>query len=151
MVDDRDFNKSRSSGYQHFLLELSCSPQLITDFSDMQGIHGYLNDFRYNEELHDLKELLKKEFWRLVEEELTERQQEVLKLCAEGLTQIEIAKLLKVNQSSVTKSLNGNTDYRGSKKKVYGGAKKKLKKLIEKDEKIQQIFRRIAEIQEVSF
>jgi len=98
------------------------------------------------EELMDLKAALNTEFWRLVDTELTDRQKEVLHLYADGYTQIEIAKKLNVNQSSITKSINGNCDYRNG-RRVYGGAKKRLRKLSEQDPKIREIFRKIAEIQ----
>ncbi len=76
----------------------------------------------------NLKESLKKEFWRIVNTQLTSRQREVITLVCDGYTQTEIAKKLKVNQSSITKSINGNCDYK-NKKRVYGGAKRKMKKI----------------------
>jgi len=113
--------------------------------ADNRGLTARLNAFSYNEEILDLQDQLKKEFWRLVDEQLTDRQKEVLHLSADGMTQMEIAKLLNVNQSSITKSINGNCDYRNG-KKVYGGANKKLRKLIEDDEKIQIILKKILEL-----
>ncbi len=103
----------------------------------------------YTEEMLDLKEQLRDEFWRLVDEELTPRQKEVVHLYADGLTQTEIAKKLGVNQSSVTKSLNGNCDYRNG-KKVYGGAKKKLGRLVQQDPRIQEILARIGQLVETN-
>lgn len=140
-----DRTKNRSDSYQHVLLESPCSPEMLIDVADSDGIGAQLNPFGYNEELVELKEKLKVEFWRVVDDELTERQKEVLHLYAEGLTQTEIAKCLGVNQSSITKSINGNTDYRNG-KRVYGGARKKIKKIIDKDIEIQRILLRIAEI-----
>ena len=58
---------------------------------------------------------------------------------------MEIAKILNVNQSSITKSLNGNVDYKNG-KKVYGGATKKIKKIIESDDKIKDILSRMNEL-----
>jgi predicted transcriptional regulator len=58
---------------------------------------------------------------------------------------MEIAKMLNVNQSSITKSLNGNVDYKNG-KRIYGGAKKKLNKITEKDDKIKEILAKMAEI-----
>ncbi len=140
-----DRTKNRSDSYQHVLLESPCSPEMLMEVCDADGIGAQLNPFGYNDELIELKEKLKVEFWRVVDSELTERQKEVLHLYAQGLTQTEIAKLLGVNQSSVTKSLHGNTDYRNG-KRVYGGAKKKIRKIIEKDSEIQKILLRISEI-----
>ena len=107
-----------------------------------------LNNAVYNEELYELQDKLNGEYWRIIDTQLTKRQKEVLRLCADGYTQIEIAKMLKVNQSSITKSINGNCDYRNKQKRVYGGAKRKLRKIVSKDEAIQQILKRIAEIQD---
>lgn len=141
-----DRTGNRSNKYQFLLLESPYSPDMLTEFSDSQGMTGYVNSLANGEELLDLQEQLLVEFWRIVEESLTDRQKQVLKLSAkEGLTQVEVAKKLGVNQSSVTKSIWGNTDYRNG-KKVYGGASKKIRKLAESDEKIQAILKRIAEI-----
>jgi DNA-binding CsgD family transcriptional regulator len=139
-----DRKKNRSDRYQPLFAELPYSNDMMADFSERYGLYdNYKPEDR--ERLMDLREDLKKEFWRLVDTELTERQREVLHLYAQGFTQIEIAKKLKVNQSSITKSINGNCDYR-KQKVVYGGTKKKIRKLSETDPKIQEIMREIAEI-----
>lgn len=139
-----DRTKNRSDSYQYLLVESPCSPEMLTEFSDAQGMTGMLN-LNGNEELLDLQEQLLAAFWRIVDTQLTERQTEVLRLYAQGFTQIEIAKRLNVNQSSITKSINGNCDYRNG-KKIYGGARKKLCRIASKDTEIQSIFKRIAEI-----
>lgn len=139
--------KNRSDKYQHILVESACSPEMMCEFAESDGIKSRLNPWGYNEELLDLKDQLREEFWRLVNTKLTDRQREVLRLYADGLTQIEIAKKLNVNQSSITKSINGNCDYRNG-KRIYGGSHKKLTKLVEQDEKIQEILKKIADIQE---
>lgn len=142
-----DRNKNRSDSYQYILIESPCSPDILTEVADAEGVHSRLNAFGYNEELLDLKEKLKEEFWRLVDENLTERQVEVLHLVAVGKTQTEIAKKLGVNQSSITKSINGNCDYRSDKgKRSYGGSLKRISKLVATDKVIQQILNRIQEI-----
>jgi len=140
-----DRTKNRSDSYQHVLLESPCSPEMMMEMCEAESIGAQLNPFGYNDELVELKEKLKVEFWRVVDDELTSRQKEVLHLYAEGLTQTEIAKCLGVNQSSITKSINGNTDYRNG-KRVYGGARKKIRKIIDKDIEIQRILLRISEI-----
>lgn len=142
-----DRTKNRSDRYQWILVESPCSPEMLTEFSDAQSIGGKLNHHIYSEELYDLQDRLRDAFWRIINTKLTKRQREVLRLYADGYTQIEIAKKLKVNQSSITKSINGNCDYRNG-KKIYGGAKKKLKRIAAQDPEIQQILKRIAEIQE---
>ncbi len=143
---DRDFTKNRSDRYQHVLVEASCSPDMLAEFSDARGITGMINNTNYDEELFDLQDQLRKELWRIIRTKLTKRQCEVIELYAQGLTQIEIAKKLNVNQSSITKSINGNCDYRNG-KKVYGGAKKKLRRLADQDPVIQSILFRINELQ----
>jgi DNA-binding CsgD family transcriptional regulator len=117
---------------------------MMAEFSEAQGlVENYRPEDR--EKLLDLRETLHQEFWRLAKENLTERQFQVIELLAKGFTQIEIAKQLNVNQSSITKSVNGNCDYRNG-KKIYGGAKKKLRRLSDQDQKIQEIIAQIAEI-----
>jgi len=140
-----DRTKNRSDRYQPLFAELPYSNEMMVEFADSQGLTTIEE---YNEEILDLKEELIKEFWRLVDTQLTNRQSEVIHLWAEGKTQTEIAKILNVNQSSITKSINGNCDYRNGKsdKKIYGGAKKKIQKLALKDEKIKAIFKRMADI-----
>jgi DNA-binding CsgD family transcriptional regulator len=137
--------KNRSDSYQHLLLEVICSHDMMSSFSNNDSIYNKLNPYQYNEDLLDLEDQLKVEFWRVVETLLTDRQKQVLKLYAEGYTQMEIAKKLKVNQSSITKSLNGNVDYKHG-KRVYGGCRKKIRKIIETDEKIKDILKRMQEI-----
>lgn len=141
-----DRTKNRSDHYQNVICEAPCSPDMLTEVADADGIGAQLNPFGYNEELLELKELLKENMWRIINDDLTDRQAQVIKLYAQGLTQTEIAKMLNVNQSSVTKSINGNCDYRNG-RKVYGGARKKLRKIAEKDDAIQIILNRIGEIE----
>lgn len=144
-MEKRDFTRNRSDKYQHFLLESSCDPHVLVEFSESRGIYAALNHSSYIEELHELRDQLRAAYWRLIMEKLTDRQSQVIKLYADGYTQTEIAKMLGVNQSSITKSINGNCDYRSG-KRVYGGAKKKLRKLAAQDEEIQAIYARITEI-----
>ena len=146
---DRDFTKNRSDKYQHLLVETPSSPDMLTEFADFRGLTGQLNAAAYNEEMYELKTLLKAERWKLIEEKLTPRQREVIEYLASGMTQIEVAKKLGVNQSSITKSVNGNCDYGNKKrgKKVYGGAKKKLRRHQAQSDEIQAILDRMAEIQ----
>ena len=135
---------NRSNGYQHLFAEQPYSNEMMAEFSEAQGlVENYRPEDR--EKLLDLREELRSEFWRLAKENLTGRQFQVIELLAKGYTQIEIAKQLNVNQSSITKSVNGNCDYRNG-RKVYGGAKKKLRRLADKDSQIQEIIEQIAEI-----
>lgn len=137
--------QTRSDRYQWLLLETVCSNDMMEAFSNEDSIYSRLNPFEYNEELLQLEDQLKKEFWRVVDTLLTDRQREVIRLYADGYTQMEIAKMLNVNQSSITKSLNGNVDYKNG-KRVYGGTRKKIRKIIESDERIKEILQKMDEI-----
>lgn len=141
---------NRSDKYQYLILESVCSNDMMEAFCNEDSISSKLNPYQYSEELLDLEEQLRVEFWRIVDTMLTERQRQVIRLAADGYTQMEIAKILNVNQSSITKSLNGNVDYKGGNNsvKMYGGSKKKLHRIIEKDPKILEIFRQMNEIRE---
>lgn len=143
----RDFNTCRSNGYQWIIQEFPEAPDVLTQYSDSKGLSSNLNSTLNKEELFDLKDQLKLAQWRIIDSVLTKRQRQVLKLYADGYTQMDIAKILKVNQSSITKSINGNCDYRNG-KKIYGGAKKKLKRAAAKDPEIQKILKRMIELSE---
>jgi DNA-binding CsgD family transcriptional regulator len=143
-----DRKTNRSGKYQSFFAELPYSNDMMAEFqTGLQETYSVED----RERLLDLRELLTKEFWRLVDENLTERQSQVLHLLAQGYTQIEVAKQLNVNQSSITKSVHGNCDYRHKRsgkegRTVYGGSSRKLKKLSEKDPRVQGILNEMAEI-----
>ena len=92
--------KNRSDSYQFLLLETAYSTDMMESFCNEDSISARLNPFEYNEKLMDLEDRLKKEFWRVVDTLLTDRRRDVVRLYAEGLTQMEIAKKLNVNQSS---------------------------------------------------
>lgn len=139
-----DRSKNRSDHYQNIFAELPYSNEMMAEFAERDGIN-MKNDPELRERYLDAKERLRAAFWRLIDDELTERQREVLKLYCKGLTQIEIARKLNVNQSSITKSINGNCDYRNG-KRIYGGAKKKLIRLVEKDKEIQEILLELTDI-----
>lgn len=140
-----DRKKNRSDNYQYILLESPCSPEILIEIADADNFSSFAG-INYNEELIELKESLKREFWRIVNTQLTSRQREVITLVCDGYTQTEIAKKLKVNQSSITKSINGNCDYK-NKKRVYGGAKRKMKKIADSDPVIQSILEQIRDMQ----
>jgi len=144
---DKERRRNRSDSYQFVLLETVVSNDMMESFANEDSIYSKLNPFAYNEDLMDLEDQLKKEFWRVVNTLLTPRQREVIRLYADGKTQMEIAKQLNVNQSSITKSLNGNVDYKNG-KKIYGGARKKIRKIVESDEVIKGILDRMMEIRE---
>lgn len=147
MGDSRERYKTRSSKYQFLLLEIVYANEMMSSFENDDSIYKRLNPFAYNEDIASLEDQLKKEFWRIAEENLTKRQFDVIKLYCCGMTQQEIAKKLGVNQSSITKSLNGNVDYKGEKRN-YGGSLARLRMVIEKDDKIQNILKQIADLRD---
>jgi len=140
--------RNRSDSYQWILLETVCSNDMMSAFCNEDSIYNRLaGGFAYDETLIDLEDQLKVEFWRVVDTLLTPRQREVIRLYADGYTQMEIAKMLNVNQSSITKSLNGNVDYKHG-KRVYGGARKKIRKIIENDTAIKDILQKINDVRD---
>jgi predicted DNA-binding protein YlxM (UPF0122 family) len=139
-------DQTRSFHYQYLIVESVCSNEMMESFPNEESISKRLDPFGYNEDLLELEDQLKVEFWRIVGT-LTPRQQEVIKSYASGNTQMEIAKSLNVNQSSITKTLYGNVDYKNG-KKTYGGAKKKMQKIIETDDKIKDILNKIQKCRE---
>jgi DNA-binding CsgD family transcriptional regulator len=147
-INDDSKRKNRSDSYQWILLETTFSHEMLDSFSNEDSIFYKLNPFHYDERLLDLEDQLKKRFWEIVEMMLTSRQQNVIKLSADGYTQMEIAKLLDVNQSSITKSIHGNVDYKGNGRRNYGGSKRKLLKILETDPQIQEIIQKMNEIRE---
>lgn len=137
-----DRSKNRSDRYQSLYTELPYSNEMMAELAEREMTRS---DPELRERYLDAKERLRIAFWRLVDEQLTDRQREVMKLYCAGYTQIEIARKLNVNQSSITKSINGNCDYRNG-KRIYGGAKKKLRRLVDKDPEIKEIIAELAEI-----
>lgn len=142
-----DRRKNRSDKYQWILIETVCSNDMMESFCNEDGIYNRLNPFGYNEDILELEDQLRVEFWRIVDTLLTPRQRQVIRLYADGYTQMEIAKILDVNQSSITKSLNGNVDYKNG-KKVYGGARKKIRKIIDNDDRIKDILKQMQDLRE---
>jgi DNA-binding CsgD family transcriptional regulator len=139
---------NRSSAYQNLFCESAYSHDMLSSFSNEDSISARLNPFDYDEELLDLEDQLRIEFWKIVNSQLTDRQRDVIRLYADGYTQCEIAKKLSVNQSSVAKNLSGNVQYdkENGTRRFFGGSKKRLNKLIDADEKILLILHKMAEI-----
>lgn len=142
--------KNRSDSYQYVLLEICCSHEMMGAFSNQDSIYHLLDPFYYDEEVDLLQDQLKEKFWEVVGTALTERQKEVIRMYCNNATQMEIAKKLKVNQSSITKSINGNVDYKKG-KRTYGGALKKIMKTLHQDEEVKKILDRIMELREEKF
>lgn len=138
---------NRSDHYQYIIHEISVSDEFLGSFTNAQSTGAALDPFAYNEEVDELREELRKEFWKLVDKYCTDRQKQICHMIADGKTQMEMAKELDVNQSSITKSINGNLDYNKG-RRVYGGLIKKIKKKAEETPRIQEILARLNEIVE---
>lgn len=143
--------RNRSEAYQVLYHEIACSNDMISSFTNDDSIHGRLTGgFSYDETILELEDQLREEFWKIVDTCLTERQREVVHLCADGYTQMEIAKMLKVNQSSVAKQILGNKSYDinelGRKTiRTYGGITKRIHKVLEDNQEVKDILAKIAE------
>lgn len=137
--------RNKSDSYQHKIVEISVDPFIIGDFPISNGLGAQLNLAKHSEEFHELKEQLIEEIYRIINENLTPRQAQVMLLRLQGKTQMEIAEQLQIHQTTCHKLISGNLDYKHNRKR-YGGAIKKLKKVCEQDKKIQEILENIREL-----
>lgn len=137
--------KNKSDSYQYKIVEISVDPVILNDFPMTNGLGAQVNLAKYSEEFYNLRQQLIDEVLRIVENDLTKRQREVVLLRLQGKTQTQVAEELGVHQTTVHKLLMGNIDYANGKKR-YGGAIKKLKKLCSEDDKILKILRKIEEL-----
>lgn len=126
-------------------VEISIDPHLLSNFSNEDGMAEFLRTHAYTEEFQNLKIELLKEVMYIIENCLTDKQREVMKMTyLEGKTQNEISEKLGKHQTTIHKILQGNIDY-NNKKKRYGGALKKIRKLCSSNEKIQNILQKMRE------
>jgi DNA-directed RNA polymerase specialized sigma subunit len=136
--------KSKSESSQYKFREISVDPTLVNNFAVEDRLH--YNPMKQSDELLDLLQELSDRVRNIIETRLTTRQREVVeKIYFEQLTQTEAALELNICQPSVHKSIHGNIDYK-HKKKRYGGALKKIRKICDGDEEIANIFKRIAQL-----
>jgi len=134
----------RSDHYQYKILEVNSSDEFLASFSNAQS----LNPEMYNEQFLDLQDRLKERVNQLTEIHLTQRQKDIWRMYCDGYTQQEMSKILKVNQSSVCKTLNGNTDYRSGTTKSYGGIYKKMKRICFEDAEVLNILSLMEELED---
>ena len=133
-----------SSGF----VEISIDPDLLNNFSTEEGIGSFFTNQSLSEDFKELKKELIEEMMRIIEEYLTDKQKEVVKMTyVDGKTQNEISNKLGKHQTTIHKLLQGNIDYSNDKKR-YGGALKKIRKLCSENEKIQEILKKMKEIRE---
>lgn len=126
-------------------IEISIDPSVLNNFSNEDGIAAYFNSFGASEEFQQLKTELLQEVMFIINNCLTEKQKEVIKMTyLEGKTQNEISIELGKHQTTIHKILQGNIDYNNQKKR-YGGALKKIRKLCANNRKIQDILIKMRE------
>jgi len=141
MTKERSF---RSDRYQYKILEVNSSDEFLSSFSNSQSLNPEL----YNEQFLTLQDRLKERVNQLTEIHLTQRQKDIWKMYCDGYTQQEMSKTLNVNQSSVCKTLNGNTDYRSGTTKSYGGIYKKMRRICFDDAEILKILSLMEELED---
>lgn len=130
----------------HNYVEISIDPHLLNNFANEEGIGAFLEAYSCSDEFQELKNELLEEVINIIETCLTEKQKVIIKKAYfDGKTQMEIAKEINIDQSSVSKSLKGNLVY--TKKRRYGGSIKKIRKLCATNEKIQEILKKMRILQ----
>ncbi len=130
--------EARCYEYQYLFFETSIEPEFLSDFSNDVGMGCYHSPNEYNEEILDLQEELMKTIWKIAKTGLTKHQFKIVQLMFEGKTQVEAAKILGVQQSTIHKSLHGSNGVKGS--------YKKLKRLVVNDIEIINLLSEIREL-----
>jgi DNA-directed RNA polymerase specialized sigma24 family protein len=134
-------DRNRSNEYQHLFCEIRKSDEFLSKFTNDQGLFQQNTD-----QIKTLQDQLSKEYYRLMFENCNDRQMRILSLLSDGYTQMETAKILGLNQSSINKTVKGNTYYGGKKVIKYGGITKRLRRLAKSDTKIQNIIQQIYDL-----
>lgn len=138
MISEK-YKSVRSDKYQYLLQEVSVD---LNDLSNTIDLKCQLHAARYSPRFAELNDQAFQRIMDLCKEHLTEKQYVVISLFLKGHTQQEIAKILNIHQSSITKSLNGNVDYAGKlKHKRYGGSSKKMRKFFLEDQILKDIMK----------
>lgn len=150
----KDLQSERSHNYQASIMEIVCDHENLAQYSNAQGLGGYLAQYQHTEEVAELYDQVKVELWKLVDSKLTAHQSQILHLTADGYTQVEISKMLGIQQSGISKSLLGNLVYKNG-KRVYqhhqGGALKKIRNAVQQSAKIQDLLSQIRDLQEEGY
>lgn len=144
----RNFTYSNSGDAElvsHNYVEISIDPNLLSNFSNEEGMEAFLLSHSSSEEFQKLKQDLLEEVMNIINNCLTDKQKEVMRMTyLEGKTQNEISSELGKHQTTIHKILQGNIDYNNQKKR-YGGALKKIRKLCANSKKIQNILDQMRE------
>lgn len=126
-------------------VEISIDPALINGFSTEHSLNNFLSNLSSSSDFQKLKNELIKEVMNIINSCLTKRQKEIVKMTfIDGKTQNEISSKIGRHQTAVHKVLQGNIDY-ANRRKRYGGAIKKIRKMCSRNKKIQEILDKIKE------
>ena len=138
-------NSGDQNNVSHNYIEININPIMLNNFSNEEGMSEFLANHACSEEFQKLKTELLEEVLKIIDQCLTPKQKEVIRMTyIEGKTQNEISCELGKHQTTIHKILQGNIDY-NNKKKRYGGAIKKIKKLCNNNVKIQKILSKMKE------
>lgn len=149
----RDFSQSRSDKYQLNIVETCIDYKIFSHLPNEDKLF-YSNpifaDDRENKinRLEEVTTQLANKIYSVAKEVLTEKQYKVFHLLyKEDMSQTDVGKLLKQNQSSIHHTLNGNFSRTG----VYGGCKKKILKAIKDDQEVKALLQEIAELKDAIY
>lgn len=136
---------SKSSNSQYLYREVSVDPVVLSTVY-LGDAKCNMNEIDLTEEFKELQDALVARVMVIMETALTERQREVMiRTFLEGRTQMEVADMLGVCQTTIHKIISGNLDYQNGGRR-YGGALKKIRKVAENDVEISTILSRMDEI-----
>lgn len=137
---------NKSKFYQHKIVEISFDQNKLSNFSTERGIGYILAENEISDKITELRIELIEQLYDVINSDLlTEHQKKILFMRLMGKTQNEISEHLGITQSAVHKSLHGNIDYRNNKKR-YGGIIKKLKKICNGNNEIQNLLKKISDV-----
>lgn len=132
---------AKSDSVQYQYREVLIDPSILSTLSFLSTEDDLSAEAK--DELLELTEQLTFKIKDIIDNKLTKRQSEVVKLIFfEQKTQMEVAYLLGLCQTTIHKLIHGNLDYSNGGKR-YGGAVKKIRKLCQKDPEIQNIITRM--------
>lgn len=126
---------SRSDHYQWKLKEILFCPYVLGELIEERGAD------ETDPELMDRREEFARLLLTRIPSYLTEHQAQVFELVMiQGKTQVEAAKIIGCNQSSITKALKGNMDYRDPRgMKRFGGMFRRVRKMMVKDLEVMEL------------
>ena len=136
----------KSKYYQYKIVEIGFEQAKLDNFPLERGIGYMLEDSSLDDKIIDLRSELLDEIYEIVYGDyLTAHQKTILMMRLVGKTQNQIAEHLGITQSAVHKAMHGNIDYKNNRKR-YGGIVKKLRKICNNNEKINEILNKIDNI-----